>query len=164
MVPGRLPVPLPDFLGFVVLFLLLSVPLFGVVEQIVFKHGLKICLHTLRGTISMLFTALHAGSTNDNIVSRKMEVFLASAMYSSCSLIGERVVRDAIRCSDLCRKHQNLPRSSNEEPDFASRPPAFHRREAPDVAVSIVYLFVILQNFNVSTLALFHNICLFQRF
>ena len=44
----------------------------------VLKHGFEICLHTLRGTISLSFT----GSSINNIASRKTEVFLASAMYS----------------------------------------------------------------------------------
>ena len=41
---------------------------------------LKICPHTLQH-FTFLFTALHAGSKNINVASRKTEVFLASAMY-----------------------------------------------------------------------------------
>ena len=47
-----------------------------------FEHGFKMCPHTLRGTILLLFTALHAGSTNNNVAARETEVFSASATYS----------------------------------------------------------------------------------
>ena len=45
-------------------------------------HGFKMCPHTLRGTSLLLFTALHAGPTNNSIASHKTEVFLAIAMNS----------------------------------------------------------------------------------
>ena len=45
-----------------------------------YKHGFKICPHTLRGKCLLLFTALHAGSKINSIASRGTEVSLASAM------------------------------------------------------------------------------------
>ena len=52
----------------------------------VVKHGFNKYPHTLRGTHLLLFTTLRDGSTNNNIAFRKTEVFLASAMYSWCTI------------------------------------------------------------------------------
>ena len=45
-------------------------------------QNMSVYSETQRGTFVMLFTTLHAGSTNNNMASRETEDFLASVMYS----------------------------------------------------------------------------------
>ena len=58
-----------------------------------FKHGFRICLHTLWGTYLLLFKPTCRGSKHSNIASRKTEVFLAGILkpwhsFSSGSDLG----------------------------------------------------------------------------
>ena len=52
-----------------------------------FQRGLKICTHTLRRTTLLLFTALDAGSTNNNIASCKRLFFFSTRLCIYTNLL-----------------------------------------------------------------------------